>query len=128
MEENNRFGRRGLYKPKVMTQEDIDNSLKKALKGSKKTTINPGTKGKMGYRPPTMKPREEHSQIRGQQPQRQPIWEPNRATPLMQPSQQEPEPYWSAQEWEQWAFDLLTQYPETKKFLPSWFIEAVNNS
>lgn len=48
-----------------------------------------------------------------QQPQR----------PEKQP--QEEEPYWSAQQWEEWATGIYNNSPELREFLPAWIIEAM---
>jgi len=119
--------KKGLYKPKVMTQQDIDNSLKRALKGGREQQqgpkFNPPSMGQM-YRPPTMGQRQAQSypKPRKGQPQqsmfgRQP--EPQR------PQEVEQEPYWSAQDWEAWALQLYQNFDEAKQFLPEWFIQAV---
>jgi len=37
----------------------------------------------------------------------------------------EPQPYWSAEQWEEWAYQLYKNYPDTHEYLPDWFLEAM---
>lgn len=48
-------------------------------------------------------------------------------SPQQQKEEPEEQPYWSAQDWESWALELYENYPDTHKFLPEWFIEAVSD-
>lgn len=36
------------------------------------------------------------------------------------------EPYWSAEEWEAWALEMFDNYPDYRKVLPEWFVEAAS--
>lgn len=50
---------------------------------------------------------------------------PNQPQPQHQYQEEdEEEPYWSAEEWEEWAIDIYENYPEVRQYLPTWFIEA----
>lgn len=42
-----------------------------------------------------------------------------------QQEESEEEPYWSAEEWEQWAYEIATVSPEAQQYLPPWFIQAL---
>ena len=39
------------------------------------------------------------------------------------------EPYWSAEQWEEWAYELMTTYTDQsmlpKEMMPEWFVQAV---
>lgn len=37
----------------------------------------------------------------------------------------EQSPYWSALNWERWAYQLYHDIPESQKYLPKWFLQAV---
>lgn len=109
---------RGVFKPmsvKPVTQEDIDAGLKKMFKDANRQKDQ---KISLGDKPFGQKPF-------GPQQKQQPklTFEP---TPP-EPEPKEDEPYWSAEEWERWAYDMYSKYPDTRQFLPSWFIEAVEN-
>ena len=113
--------KKNFYKPKVMSQKDIDESLKSAFKSSttqKKITLS--TTPSNIYRPPTMKPQQEqYPSPRFGQPQKSLYKQPE-----PQPKQEE-EPYWSAQEWETWALQLYQNFEDARQYLPDWFLEAV---
>ena len=81
------------YKPRVMTQKDMNEGLKKAFQGMKR-----------------------------EQGQQQP--RPLIKTPQPQPEPQQ-EPYWSAQQWEEWALELYNNYAEYREILPMWFLQAI---
>jgi len=135
-EENNqkerkRFGM-GNYKPRFLTQDQIQESLK-ALSTKSKEQKPISLRGKMN-----VEQQEKHSQPRFGRPQKPFSWTGQehkpfpwqQQKPVEQPKQEqqkeeEVQPYWSPQDWEKWALDLYNNYPETKQFLPSWFIKAV---
>lgn len=109
------------YKPKVMTQEDMQRGFKQAtqqrgdsqqgmpnywrtqsMKQTRQTSLDEyGLQAKAREQP-----QDQHQEVQ---------------------EQQEEEPRWSAEEWEAWALSLLTTYygeemtPE--QMLPSWFVE-----
>lgn len=41
--------------------------------------------------------------------------------PIEKEEQTEEDHYWSADEWEEWAYQIYETYPEMKKYLPEWF-------
>ena len=51
------------------------------------------------------------------------------ARPMIRKPEPEPEPqdepYWSAQDWEQWALELYQNYPDYRNILPEWFLQAI---
>lgn len=117
MAEEKRFGK--LHKPRVMTQKDIDESLRAAFKG--KQSQQQG----FSLKPKPLRQQEQYQQPRGQKPQG---WTPYRAQQQQQtakPQPQQEEPYWNGQEWETWALQLYKSFPDSRQFLPDWFIEAV---
>ena len=42
-----------------------------------------------------------------------------------QPEETEEKPYWSVDEWENWALQIYRDQPEGRKYLPSWLLEAI---
>lgn len=125
------------YRPKVMTQKDIDESLRGAFRDTQQPRqqgfkFNTGGKGAFGsYRPPTMPPlkQQERQQEQYPQPRRgQPQPSTYRPPQQPQPPQWQPaveEPYWSSQQWEEWALELYNTFQEARQYLPDWFIQAV---
>lgn len=108
-----------------------------------------GRKPKFGstYRPTMYKPKI-YSQndlkrgmgsLRREQPQREqypnihrnvqkPLFQTRLPEPQTQPEPEpepEEEPYWEAEEWEDWAYQIYLNYPEVRQFLPDWFIKAL---
>jgi len=45
--------------------------------------------------------------------------------PTPEPEPVQEQPYWSGEEWEKWAFSIYQHYQQYRKFLPEWFIDAV---
>jgi len=101
------------YKPKVATQEDINESMRELF--SKNRNREPGFSMKQRqpeqYQQPQMHKPMTFDAFRKPEPPQEP-----------QPTE---EPYWSGVEWEEWAYQLYTTYPDTRQFLPQWFIQAV---
>ena len=62
------------------------------------------------------KPQQQPQQI--QQPQQAQLED-------FQQEESEEEPYWSAEEWEQWAYEIATVNPEAQQYLPPWFMQAL---
>jgi len=108
--EPQRRGGMPVYRPKVMTQKDMDEGLKELFQGAKR-------RSQESYPTPRRKPQPStYKQLAPRQPQRPP--EP-------QYEEYEEEPYWSAEEWEEWAIALYDSYPDLRPYLPEWFLEAV---
>ena len=109
-----------MYKPKLMTQEDMKQGLSGATERIRQQRMT--TPQKIDVRQS-----QQYGNPRFGQPQIPNYWAPQQQT--QQPPQQQNddnEPYWTAEEWESWAYQLYHQYPDTQKFLPEWFIQAVN--
>ena len=111
MEENKKkfnFGSKSkMYKPPSFGQKEMDDGLKKAL--SSKPEIKP-------------------LNISGQQrKQEKPMYSPMtmKKPEPQHPQELEQEPYWSAGQWEEWAYELFKNYPDTHEYLPDWFLEAM---
>ena len=103
-----------MYKPKVMTQEDMQNGLKR---------IFADAKGKS-------RQQESYPRPRGRQPQPSMFGQPPRREPIQEIERQideyeEDDAYWSGEEWEEWALALYDTYPDLRPYLPEWFLEAV---
>jgi len=86
-----------LYKPKIFKAEDLNKPLN--LGGSSKSFggSKPLFDGKPIFKRPEPKIEEE----------------------------EEEEPYWTAEQWEDWALKLYKDYPDARQYLPSWLIEAI---
>lgn len=117
----------GLYKPKIMTQEDLQKGFSQSMQGMKHQP-GVGPQPKIDVKPISQQMipqrQEQYGNPRFGKQQVPNYWQ--------QPQQQQPpqkqeidEPYWSAEEWESWAFQLYHHYPDTRRFLPEWFIEAI---
>jgi len=98
---------------KTMTQEDIDKGLEELFKGQKKAERSKSSVDFVERR---------ESIKRAGSPRLS--FEPD---PEPEPEEEE-EPFWSGQEWEKWAYSMYKNYPETRKFLPSWFLEAIEEA
>jgi len=105
-----------MYKPKVMTQEDMDDGLKR---------IFADAKGKSRQQEPYPRPRGRKPQpsMFGQPPRRrEPVQEIERQ---IDEYEEDEEAYWSGEDWEEWALALYDTYPDLRPYLPEWFLEAV---
>ena len=105
-----------MYKPGIVSQKDIDENMKKAFKGQ--------SQGKgFGFgKPISLNKQENYPQPRFGRPMQTSLDDFSTKKPEPEP---EDEPYWSAEQWEEWALKIYEQYPEIREVLPSWFIEAV---
>lgn len=102
MEEKKKKFSFGTYKPPILGKKEMDDGLKRALKGTGQT----------------LKP----LNISGQQRK------PEKSTFMQEPKEEkEDEPYWSAEQWEEWAYNLYKNYAETHEYLPDWFLEAMED-
>ena len=105
MEEKKKKFNFGTYKPPMFGKKEMDEGLKRAMSSqSKKTEIKP-------------------LNISGQQ--RKPKLSTYQPKPKPEPKKEEPKPYWSAGQWEEWAYGLYQNYPDTHEYLPDWFLEAM---
>jgi len=105
MEKRRSFG----YKPPMVTQEKMQENLRVAFKSSKQPSQR-----QFSWRPKEQKPISFKPTNVYKQPE-----------PIPQQPSQEEEPYWTAEEWEDWCIEIYKNYPEMRKYLPAWFIEAV---
>jgi hypothetical protein len=96
------------YRPKSQTTDDIDAGLKRAFSGA----------GQQEMRPLSVEGRYQQKAGIPQSP-----WRPKLRQPVKEPEPEEP--YWSAEQWEEWALKLYETYEDVKEILPAWFIEAV---
>jgi len=119
-----------VYKPKIMTQKDLDNGLKELF------TKQREQRGQQTFSltPPPLK-----EQVKKESPtsMHQPLYSPKpfslTPTPLREIKKEEPEPeeeqpYWTAHEWEQYFLDMYHQYPDIRPYLPEWFVEAIEEN
>jgi len=107
-----------MYKPKVLTQEDINSGFGKARrKIGKQQPEEPKSKG---LNIPN------YWKTSGMQKTRQSSLDEYG----MEPKKEEEENVWTADEWEEWAIELLNQYQGEKltpeQMLPEWIIEEWN--
>ena len=124
----------GVYKPKVTTQEDMQKGFSRAMSGvGKQPGIGIGPQQKIDVRPlsqrqpPSQRQPEQYPSPRVGKPQVPDYWHPQPPAAAPAPEAEAEEPYWSAEEWESWAFQLYHHYSDTRQFLPEWFIEAVES-
>jgi len=110
-EKQNPFGRG--YNPKKVTQNDINEGLNKLFEDSRKNQ----SQQSMSFNNQFAKP--SFQQKKPQQPKL------SFTPPQPEPEPEEDAPYWSGEDWEQWAYDMYTQFPATRQFLPQWFIQAL---
>lgn len=101
-----------MYKPKMLTQEDLAKNMKESLASKKEKPWGPQKVGSY----PTLQRTPQKSLFQTQLP----IQEPE---PEIEP--EEDEPYWKADEWEDWAYQIYLNYPEVRQFLPDWFMKAL---
>jgi len=90
-----------------MTQEDIDRGLEEMFKGQKKVE--------------TVERRENIKRAGAPRLTFEPEPEP-------EPEPEEDEAYWNGGEWEQWAYEMYKNYPDSRKFLPDWFLQALKEA
>ncbi len=143
MEVKKKFGG---HSPQGITQEQIDANMRRAMSQGAQQQQKPMSFAPQGkqqgqqqgsWKPPQgksiiWKPKQ---QPEGQQqqpkfkipePMKMQPMQPMQQQPTQQPTQQqEEEPYWSGGEWEDWCVEIYKDYPEMRKYLPAWFIEAV---
>lgn len=100
----------------------------------------------IGSKPEKIRQTESYPSIRGRKPQKSgdfglnmpDVWGVKKEKPLFGGQQQKPlfggqeqkpitepkaeeENYWSANEWEEWAYQIYEEYPDMRKYLPEWF-------
>lgn len=120
-----------VYKPEMLKQDKIDGGLKKAFSGlkDKKQSENktPKSNKQDGDKPFSWNPQPMNiPQGKGNQGTKINIpnyWSPNKK---QEQDDEEEQPYWSAEEWEAWALELFDNYPDYRKVLPEWFVEAAS--
>jgi len=111
------------FKPptRPQTQADIDAGLKRAFSGARRQRQENVSFGQSFDKKPFGQNPFGSQQQRQQQPKL------SFEVPQPEPEPEEDEPYWSGEDWEKWAYDMYTKYPDTKQFLPQWFVEAVES-
>jgi len=93
-----------IYKPKMFGKQDMDDGLKKAL--GEKQELKP-------------------LNISGQQRKAEVKQVKFDIGSKKEEKKAEPEAYWTTQQWEEWAYQLYKNYPDTHEYLPDWFLEAM---
>jgi len=91
------------YKPKVMTEKDMDEGLRELFQ----------------------KQKSKQSTYPHQRPERRQPSLYKQPEPEPEPEEEDEYAYWSPEEWEEWALALYKTYPDIRKYLPEWFLEAV---
>ena len=90
---------------RTMTQEDIDRGLKEMFSGQKPVESTE-------YEPPKKDIKKPQLSFKPE--------------PLVQ--QEEPQAFWSGEEWEQWAYAMYNQFPDMRRYLPEWFLKALQEA
>lgn len=131
--------KRKMYKPKQVGQDDISrgmSNLKKDMKSNR-----------------TMRQQKPLTQTPRKQNQQQPLFAPPNSPQFHVPNywqgeeqqgtrqttldeyglkdENANEPYWSAEQWEEWAYDLMSSIDDKltpREMLPEWFVTAVDES
>jgi len=118
-----------VYKPKVLTQKELDEGLKDLFKKQKD-----GGPQKFSLTPKPLREQTKKSPTSMHKPMYNPKPFSLKPTPLreltkpMEPEpkeEEEEQPYWSAHEWEQYFLDMYHQYPDVRQYLPEWFVDAI---
>ena len=121
----------GTYSPKPVTKEDINSGLKKMFTDTGKQQ-NKGFKfgGEQKNKGFTFGGEQKNKNFSFGGPQKFDKQPQLSFKPEIkhEPEPEEDEPYWSGEEWEQWAYQIFTKYPDTQQFLPEWFVKAINES
>ena len=131
-----------VYKPKMFSEEEMTKGLKECFstqrqqqKPFSKQETKPMSFG--GQQKPMS-----FGKPQGQNSLKIPnVWGPKKTNQtsldsfgltMQKPQPQQPpeepkgeQPYWTSQEWEQYFLDVYEQYPEVRKYLPDWFVEAI---
>ena len=111
-----KFGSSGyrppMYSPKIQSQNDLQRGLRDAIR----TREQPQQPPKIGMYP-NIRKTPQKPLFQTQLPEAEP--EPPKK------EEEEDEPYWSAEEWEEWGYQIYLNYPEVRQFLPDWFIKAL---
>jgi len=100
-EKKKKFDFSSTYKPKIYGKKEMDEGLKKAFGSIKK--------GDQQIKPINISGQQKKVQLSTYKPK----------------EKKEPEPYWSSEQWEDWAYQLYKNYPDTHEYLPDWFLEAM---
>ena len=93
---------------KTMTQEDIDKGLEELFKGQKKP---------------------EEKTVAQQRENLPRAGAPKLSfEPEPEPEPEEEETYWTGEDWEKWAYSMYKNYPDSRNFLPEWFLKAIQDA
>ena len=109
----------------MLKKDKIDGGLKKAFSGLKekqsenKTSKKQDDKKPFSWNPQPMNIPQNQGDTKINIPN---YWSPKK----QQEDDDEEQPYWSAEEWEAWALELFDNYPDYRKVLPEWFVEAAS--
>ena len=138
-----------VFKPRPLNNNNIDEGIKRALTDAQKPqqpmsfkpqsqpsfNPNPQQQQQSTFHPPNVwgnkpiTPQQTTNKPMSFNPQPQQSLQPQ---PMYQPpkfGQDEPvdedEPFWDGAQWEEWALMMYDNYPDTHKYLPDWFVKAV---
>lgn len=123
----------------LVGQTDMQSGLDKLSEDMKKSK---------GYnitgKPQKIKQTESYSSPKGGKPQKSgefglnmpDVWGVGKQKSLFGGQQQKPvaepkaeeENYWSADKWEEWAYQIYEEYPDMRKYLPEWFNKEMKES
>ena len=130
---NNDKGGIKVYKPKLYGQKEMESGLKGLFGRNKQQQTRQSTLDEFGLKTgqPAGQPQQ---QTTGQRHglnipnyfgKPQPLVQQQQ--PVQQPQPQEEAPYWSAEQWEDWAISMYENVEESRQFLPDWVIKAMES-
>jgi len=114
------------YRPKTMTQDDMEEGLRE-LFASQRQSNTPQKRPQQQRPKPLSQPirrTEDYPSPRRGKPQQSMYRQPEPPVEEYEEEYEE-DPYWSGEEWEEWAIALYETYPKLRNYLPEWFLEAV---
>lgn len=119
-----------VFKPRPLNNNSIDEGIKQALGNSQnqnkpmsfnpqqQSKFNPNPQQKSTFNPPNIW-NSKQAQLKPQ-----PMYQPPKFG-QQEPEEEEDEPFWDGSQWEDWALTMYDNYPDTRQFLPEWFVKAV---
>ena len=118
------------YKPKFFTNDDMQSSIKRAMKEKVGVSIRRNVSS------PNYTVKNVWKKLDSRPIYTAPIklikteTKPEEPKPEEKPKVEEEkkEPFWDGVGWEEWAYQIYDNYPEMRKYLPEWFITAMEQN
>jgi hypothetical protein len=129
----NNYRKSMCYKPKMHTMADMQENVKRAMVPRKTISLRGGSVAPEYMRKNVWNQKESQRKYIAPIP----FFEtplsakkPEQPKPEEQPKQEteKKEPFWDGVGWEEWAYQIYDNYPEMRKYLPEWFIEAMEQN